>query len=173
MKRDHQSLLNSKPPSTSLLHVNDDLPSSLTFLVLALPLHTPVYEMQTKDLITIAQASPQPQPVTTANYSRVNPLHSHTTSSSSSGKLHCDAKLCLQNTITLSITCIPSSSDVSTSTTISNNHDSHSKIWKPPVPAPRLQQIPQPPPYERLENVYGQLPVHRMLTQKTNASDAT
>ena len=39
-------------------------------------------------LFTMAQSSPQPQSVDTANYARVNPLPSPATSSSSSGELH-------------------------------------------------------------------------------------
>ena len=44
--------------------------------------------MQTPALFTMAQSSPQPQSVDTANYARVNPLPSPANFSSSSGELH-------------------------------------------------------------------------------------
>ena len=53
----------------------------------------PVCEMQTPALFTMAQSSPQPHSVDTANYVRVNPLPSPATSSSSSDELH----LCIES----------------------------------------------------------------------------
>ena len=44
--------------------------------------------MQTPALFTMAQSSPQPKSVDTANYVWVNPLPSPATSSSSAGELH-------------------------------------------------------------------------------------
>ena len=70
-----------------MLDVNAILPMLLTPLVLPPPLREPVCEMHTPALFTIAQASPQPQSVDAATYSRVNPLPSPITSSSSSGEL--------------------------------------------------------------------------------------
>ena len=71
-----------------MLEVDDILPSPLTPLVLAPTVPEPVCETQTPALFTMAQTSPQPQSVDTANYARVNPLPSPATSSSSSGELH-------------------------------------------------------------------------------------
>ena len=72
-----------------MLEVEDILPFPLTPLVLAPPVPEPVCEMQTPDLYRMAQSSPQPQSVDTANFARVNPVPSPaTTSSSSSGELH-------------------------------------------------------------------------------------
>ena len=70
------------------LEVDDILPSPLTPLVLAPTVPQPVCKMQTPALFTMAQSSPQPQSVDTANYTWVNPLPSPATSSSSSGELH-------------------------------------------------------------------------------------
>ena len=70
-----------------MLEVEDILPSPLTPLVLQPTLPEPVCEMQTPALFTMAQSSPQPQSVDTANYARVNPLPSPATSSSP-GELH-------------------------------------------------------------------------------------
>ena len=70
------------------LEVDDILPSPLTPLVLHPTVPEPVCKMQTPALFTMAQASPQPQSVDTANYARVTPLPSAATSSSSSGELH-------------------------------------------------------------------------------------
>ena len=64
------------------------LHSPLTPLVLPPPVPEPVCEMQTPALFTMAQSSPQPQSVDTANYVRVKPLPSPATSFSSSGELH-------------------------------------------------------------------------------------
>ena len=71
-----------------MLEVEDILPSPLTPLVLPPPEPKPVCEMQTPSLFTIAQSSPQPQSVDTANYARVNPLLLPASSSSSSVELH-------------------------------------------------------------------------------------
>ena len=71
-----------------MLEVEDILPSALTPLLLQPPVPKRVCEMQTPALFTMAQSSPQPQSVDTANYARVNPLPSPATSSSSSGELH-------------------------------------------------------------------------------------
>ena len=71
-----------------MLEVDDILPSPLTPLVLAPTVPQPVCEMQTTALFTMAQTSPQPQSVDTANYARVNPLPSPAPSSSSSSELH-------------------------------------------------------------------------------------
>ena len=71
-----------------MLEVDDIVPSPLTPLVLAPTVPKPVCEMQTPDLFTVAQSSPQPRSVDTANYARVNPLPSPATSSSSSGERH-------------------------------------------------------------------------------------
>ena len=71
-----------------MLEVDDILPSPLTPLVLAPTVPEPVCEKQTPALFTVAQSSPQPESVETANYARMNPLPSSATSSSSSGKLH-------------------------------------------------------------------------------------
>ena len=70
-----------------MLEVEDILPSPLTPLVLPPPMPEPVCEMQTPALFTVAQSSPQPQSVDTANYARVNPLPSPASSCSSSGEL--------------------------------------------------------------------------------------
>ena len=70
-----------------MLEVEDILPSPLSPLLPPLPVTEPVCEMQTPALFRMAQSSPQPQSVDTANYARVNPLPSPTTSSSSSGEL--------------------------------------------------------------------------------------
>ena len=71
-----------------MLEVDDILPTPLTPLVLAPTVPEPVCELQTPALFTMAQSSPRPQSVDTANYARVNPLPSPATSSSSSGELH-------------------------------------------------------------------------------------
>ena len=71
-----------------MLEVDDILPSPLTPLVLASTVPEPVCEMQTPALFTMAQSSPQPQSLDTANYAWMNPLPSTATSSSSSGELH-------------------------------------------------------------------------------------
>ena len=68
-----------------MLEVDDILPSPLTPLVLAPTVPQPVCEMQKPALFTMAQTSPQPHSVDTANYARVNPLPSPATSSSISG----------------------------------------------------------------------------------------
>ena len=57
-------------------------------MALAPTVPEPVCEIQTPALFTMAQTTPQPQSVDTANYARVNPLSSPATSSSSSGELH-------------------------------------------------------------------------------------
>ena len=71
-----------------MLEVKELLPSPLTSLVLPPPVSETVYEMQTPALFTMAQFSPQPQPVDTENFASVNPLPSPATSSWSSGELH-------------------------------------------------------------------------------------
>ena len=71
-----------------MLEVEDILPSPLTPLVLPPPVPETVYEMQTPALFTMAQPSPQPQSVDTANFASVNPMPSPATSSWSSGELH-------------------------------------------------------------------------------------
>ena len=71
-----------------MLEVDNILTSLLTPLVLAPTVPEPVCEMQTPNLLTMAQTSPQPQCVDTTNYARVNPLPSRATTSSSSGELH-------------------------------------------------------------------------------------
>ena len=71
-----------------MLKVEDMLLSPLTPLVLSHPVPEPVCEMQTPALFTMAQSSPQPQSVDTANFARVNPLPSPARSSSSYGELH-------------------------------------------------------------------------------------
>ena len=71
-----------------MLVVDDILPSPLTPLVLAPTVPKPVCEMQTPALFTMAQTSPQPQSVDTANYAQVNTLPSPATSFSSLGELH-------------------------------------------------------------------------------------
>ena len=71
-----------------MLEVEDILPTPLTPLVLPHPVPEPVCVMQTPALFMMAQSSPQPQSVDTANYARVNPLPSPVTSSSSSGEHH-------------------------------------------------------------------------------------
>ena len=55
-----------------MLEVDDIVPSPLTPLVLAPTVPEPVCEMQTPDLFAVAQSSPQPRSVDTANYARVN-----------------------------------------------------------------------------------------------------
>ena len=70
-----------------MLVVDHILPSPLTPLVLATTVPEPVCEIQTPALFSMAQSSPQPQSVDTANYARVNSLPSPATSSSSSGEL--------------------------------------------------------------------------------------
>ena len=67
------------------LDVIDILPSPLAPLVVTLPVPESVCEIQAPALITMAKASPQPHSVDVATYSRVNPLPSPATSSSSSG----------------------------------------------------------------------------------------
>ena len=71
-----------------MLEVDDILPSPLTPLVLAHTVPELVCEMHTPALFTMAQTSPQPHSVDTANYARVNPMPSPATSSSSSAELH-------------------------------------------------------------------------------------
>ena len=71
-----------------MLEVEDIQPSPLTPLVLPPPVPEPVCKMQTPALFMMAQSSPHPQSVNTANYARVNPLPSPATSSSSSGEPH-------------------------------------------------------------------------------------
>ena len=71
-----------------MLEVDDILPSPLTPLVLAPTVSESVCEMQTPALFSMAQASPQPQSVDTANCALVDPLPSVATSSSSSGEHH-------------------------------------------------------------------------------------
>ena len=71
-----------------VLEVDDILPSPLTPLVLAPTVPKPVCEMQTPAFFTMAQPSPHPKFVDTANYARVNPMPSSATSSSSSDELH-------------------------------------------------------------------------------------
>ena len=70
------------------MEVDDILPSPLTPLVLAPTVAEPVCKMQTLALFTMAQSSPQPQSVGTANSAQVKPLASPATSSSNSGELH-------------------------------------------------------------------------------------
>ena len=69
-----------------MLEVEDIFPSPLTPLVLPHRVPEPVCEMHTPALFTMAQFSPQPQSVDTANY-WLHPLPSTATSSSSSGEL--------------------------------------------------------------------------------------
>ena len=71
-----------------MLEVEDILPSPLTPFVLPPSMPESVCEMQTQALFKMAQSSPQPQSVDTANYARVSSLPSLATSSSSSGELH-------------------------------------------------------------------------------------
>ena len=70
-----------------MLDVGDILPSPLTPLVLPHPVPELVCEMKTPAFFKIAQSSPQPQSMDTADYARVNPLPSPATSSFSSGEL--------------------------------------------------------------------------------------
>ena len=71
-----------------MLEVDDILPTPLTPLVLAPTVPEPVCKTQTPALFKMAQSSPQPQPLDTANYVRLNPLPSPAASSSSLGELH-------------------------------------------------------------------------------------
>ena len=71
-----------------MLEVEDILPSPLTPLVLPPLEPEPVCEMQTPALFTMAQSSPQPQSMDTANNAWVNLLPSAATSCSSSGEFH-------------------------------------------------------------------------------------
>ena len=70
-----------------MLEVDDILPSPLTLFVLPHPVPGPVCEMQTLAPFTMALSSPQPKPVDTINYARVNQLPLPATSSSSSDQL--------------------------------------------------------------------------------------
>ena len=58
------------------LDVDDSLPLPLAPLVLLPPVPEPVCEMQTPALLTMAQASPQPQSVDSAFHARVKALPS-------------------------------------------------------------------------------------------------